>query len=97
MTKLYKTVIVVWSEDDTSDLNLARIGKDVEIGDSHCSSRDCNLIEDPESDDDWDDTSFFEDDDDCDDDDDDDDDDDEDEDDEDEDDDEEEVDDDNPK
>jgi len=95
MTKLYKTVIVVWSEDDTSDLNLARIGKDVEIGDSHCSSRDCNLIEDPESDDDWDDTSFFEDDDDCDDEDDDEDEDDED--DEDEDDDEEEVDDDNPK
>lgn len=62
MKPLYKTLITIWSEDDTSDVKLSRLGKDVDTESSYCSLRECMLVENPEEDEDWDDNSFFEDD-----------------------------------
>lgn len=59
MSPLFKTTIVIWSEEDTVNQSLKRIGSDVQSDFTYCSSRTCELIEDPEKDEDWDGTDFF--------------------------------------
>lgn len=57
--KLYKTTVVIWSEDDTSGLELEEVFEETMWGMAYCSSQQSNLIDDPENDPDWDGTEFF--------------------------------------
>jgi len=59
MTPLYKTTIVIWSQDDTGDEDLAVLCHDADEGGSYCSKQKCVLVKNPEEDADWDGTDFF--------------------------------------
>ena len=59
MRKLWKTTVVIWSEKDLSMAGLEYLGRDATQGESYCSKMDVELVEDPESDNDWDGTEFF--------------------------------------
>jgi hypothetical protein len=50
MTPLYKTTLVIWSEEETGDQTMKRLGSDVDSDFTYCSSRDCVFVEDPEKD-----------------------------------------------
>jgi hypothetical protein len=56
---LYKTTIVVWTEDNTDGISAERLGRELSIGDAYCSVKNCELVKDPDNDDNWDDTDFF--------------------------------------
>lgn len=56
--KLYKTTIVIWSEEDPSHLELEDLARDATSGDSYCSKQELARV-DPLSDPDWDGTEFF--------------------------------------
>lgn len=58
-TPLYKTTLVIWSEEETSAQTIKRIGADVESDFTYCSHRECEFVEEPEKDPDWDDNEFF--------------------------------------
>ena len=58
--QLYKTTIVIWSEDPIpDDVGLEYIGREADQGSNYCSKLEVNLIEDPKADPDWDGTEFF--------------------------------------
>ena len=59
MKKLFKTTIVIWSEYNTEDVELTDLAREATEGDSYCSKQECEQIEDPETDDEWDGTEFF--------------------------------------
>jgi hypothetical protein len=59
MRALLKTTIVIWSEIDSEGMNIADLAQDAIGGESYCSKEDTKVINDPESDPDWDDTEFF--------------------------------------
>lgn len=61
MRPLYKTTLVIWSDDDTADFTMRRIGNDVDQDNTFCSTRECVLVQDPEGDEDWEETDFFDD------------------------------------
>jgi len=56
---LHKTVIVIWSEEDTSNMELVDIVREAVCGDCYCSKQSCIPVPDHESDPDWDGTEFF--------------------------------------
>jgi hypothetical protein len=57
--KLFKTVAVIWSEFDPTDMELSDLARDAEVGDSYCSKTESTLVDNAESDPDWDGTEFF--------------------------------------
>lgn len=57
--KLFKTTIVIWSEYDTSAIELEDLAREATSGEAHCSSSNSELVEDPKGDPDWDGTEFF--------------------------------------
>ena len=58
--KLYKTTIVIWSEDDPTNLmEIDALAQDAMNGESYCSKQETVRVEDPISDPDWDGTEFF--------------------------------------
>jgi hypothetical protein len=59
MLKLYKTTVVVWSTYDPTEFELSDLARDAEQGGSYCSSFISVLLQDAESDPDWDGTEFF--------------------------------------
>lgn len=56
---LYKTTIVIWSEEDPSDVELEELAREATEGNSYCSKMRSEPIEDPKSDPAWDGTEFF--------------------------------------
>lgn len=56
---LYKATIVIWSEFDPTSLELEDLAREATNGSAYCSVMDCEVIENPESDPDWDGTEFF--------------------------------------
>ena len=61
MQKLYKTTIIIWSEDDPSGMELEDLGREATSGNSYCSKQVSELIRNPSQDPDWDGTEFFKD------------------------------------
>jgi hypothetical protein len=63
MTKtLYKTVIIIWTEDDpTEKLELTDLAREATDGMAYCSKMTATQITDPHHDPDWDGTEFFDD------------------------------------
>jgi len=57
--KLYKTTIVIWSDQDPRGTELEILARDAICGDAYCSKMESIDVEDPESDSDWDGTEFF--------------------------------------
>lgn len=57
--KLYKSTIVIWSEENPMQLELAELARKAEVGGAYCSKLRAELVEDPKSDPDWDGTDFF--------------------------------------
>jgi len=57
---LYKTTIVIWSEDSAENMTLEDIGREADSGSMYASSVKSKLIKSPEKDQDWDGTEFFE-------------------------------------
>ncbi len=59
LMKLYKSTIVIWSEENPMQLELSALARGAEVGDDYCSKRHAELVEDPGSDPDWDGADFF--------------------------------------
>lgn len=60
MAPLYKTTIVIWSEEDPSGrMELSQLAREAESGDCYCSRMHSERIPDPTTDPDWDDNEFF--------------------------------------
>jgi hypothetical protein len=59
LEKLFKTTIVIWSEDDPRDLSLGDLAREAERGSSYCSKSETRSVEEPSKDPDWDGTEFF--------------------------------------
>lgn len=58
--KLYKTTIIIWSEEDpTEKYELKALADEAERGSAYCSKMQAELVEDPTKDPDWDGTEFF--------------------------------------
>jgi hypothetical protein len=64
--KLYKTTIVIWSEEDPreqpGDDNvdaISALAREAEHGNAYCPKASTSLVEDPTKDPDWDGTEFF--------------------------------------
>lgn len=57
--QLYKSTIVIWSDEDPTKLELSDLARDAENGGSYCSKQIAELVESPEDDPDWDGTDFF--------------------------------------
>jgi hypothetical protein len=57
--KLWKTTIVIWSDYDPQQVELADIARDAQEGDAYCSKQTADFIEDVEKDPEWDGTEFF--------------------------------------
>lgn len=57
---LYKTVIIIWTEDDpTGKLELADLAREATDGMAYCSKMKATRIKNPAKDPDWDGTEFF--------------------------------------
>jgi hypothetical protein len=60
MTKpLFKSTIVIWSDYDPSNTELADLARDATDGDSYCSRAGAVKVDDPSTDPEWDGTEFF--------------------------------------
>lgn len=57
--KLWKTTIIVWSEDDPSEFELEDLAREAVSGGAYCSKQIAEEIDDPAGDPDWDGTEFF--------------------------------------
>ena len=57
--KLYKTIIVIWSEYPTDGVELEDLAHEATSGDAYCVSSECTAIEDAAKDPHWDGTEFF--------------------------------------
>lgn len=57
--KLYKTTIVIWSDEDPTNYELDDLAREAVSGGSYCSVCKTKVIENPEKDKDWDGTEFF--------------------------------------
>lgn len=62
---LLKTTIVIWSEPDSGRQAwpAADLAHDADSGDSYCSTKKSEIVQDPSTDPHWDNNSFFDDDD----------------------------------
>ena len=58
-TPLYKTTIVIWSEDSLQEVELEDAAHAATSGDAYCSRYRSEKVEDPWTDPDWDGTEFF--------------------------------------
>lgn len=56
---LYKTTIVIWSEEPTDFVPLDVLGNQAIYGEMYCSKQRCDRVDDPFNDPDWEDTEFF--------------------------------------
>jgi hypothetical protein len=59
---LYKTVVVIWSEEhpEEAQMELSDLAEEAETGSSaYCSKQVTTRVEDPTADPDWDGTEFF--------------------------------------
>ena len=56
---LYKTILVIWTEYPTDEVELADLGHAATSGDAYCVSQDCTLTPDVANDPHWDGTEFF--------------------------------------
>jgi hypothetical protein len=56
---LFKSTIVIWTEYDPTELELADLAHQAESGDAYCSSMTSAPVAEPEKDPDWDGTEFF--------------------------------------
>jgi hypothetical protein len=56
---LHKTVIVIWSKEDTSNMELVDIAREATCGSFYCAHQSCVPVPDHVADDDWDGTEFF--------------------------------------
>ena len=61
MRPLYKTTIVIWSDTDPRDWELATLARDAETGASYCSQMRSEIVTVPTTDPAWDGTEFFDD------------------------------------
>lgn len=59
--KLWKTTIVIWSEDDPQDMELSDLAREAESGSSICTKCVSGFVEHPDEDPDWDGNEFFDD------------------------------------
>ena len=60
MTKnLYKTTIVIWSDEDPANRSLVRLAEEATDGGAYCSVENTVFVMDPDLDPDWDGTEFF--------------------------------------
>ena len=57
--KLFKTTIVIWSEYDTTEVELEDLAREASSGDAYCSRYRSVAVEAPATDPDFDDTEFF--------------------------------------
>jgi len=56
---LWKTTIVIWTEYDPQQSELADLCRDAVEGEAYCSKSNSVLLPEPEGDPDWDGTEFF--------------------------------------
>lgn len=56
---LFKTTIVIWSEEDPAGIELSDLARDATDGESYCSKQVSQIVESPSGDPDWDGTEFF--------------------------------------
>lgn len=59
MKSLYKTVAVIWSEEDGSQIELIDLAQAATDGTAYCSRQASVQVADPTADPDWDGTEFF--------------------------------------
>lgn len=59
MKPLFKTTIIIWSEENTDNVSAEELARDADNGDSYCSVKNCRRVDNPDEDEDWDDTDFF--------------------------------------
>lgn len=59
--KLFKTTVVIWTEEDPSSMELEDLAREATVGNSYCSKQVTEEVEDPSIDPDWDGTEFFDD------------------------------------
>lgn len=59
MKKLFKTTIIIWSEENPNSMELEDVAREATSGEAYCSSMRSELIEEPEKDSAWDGTEFF--------------------------------------
>jgi hypothetical protein len=59
MKPLYKTTIIVWSDDNTEDMDIDHICQEAVDGAFYCSKQVCEKVEDPEEDPEYDCGEFF--------------------------------------
>lgn len=58
--KLYKTTIIIWTDDDPTDkVELEDLAREATSGAAYCSSMETVAVDDPEADPNWDGTEFF--------------------------------------
>lgn len=57
--KLWKSTVVIWSDSDPQQMELAHLAREAESGDSYCAKMATELIDKPKEDPDWDGTEFF--------------------------------------
>lgn len=57
---LYKTTIVIWTDFDPSESEIAGLAQEATDGTAYCSVQKSEKIDDPTKDPDWDGTEFFE-------------------------------------
>ena len=59
MMKLFKTTIVIWSDEDPAGIELEDLAREASRGGSYCSKQDTKIVDKPHEDSDWDGTEFF--------------------------------------
>lgn len=59
MRSLVKHTIVIWSEEDMQNEDIATIAAEATSGDAYCVSHETEVVEDPTRDPDWDGPEFF--------------------------------------
>ena len=57
--RLFKTTIVIWSGFDTSKISIMQAALDATEGFAYCAKHECEDIQNPQQDPDWDGTEFF--------------------------------------
>lgn len=56
---LYKTTIVIWTDWDSTNMDLAALGHEAMQGDAYCSAQTTTRVDDPHLDPEFDGTEFF--------------------------------------
>lgn len=47
---LWKSTIIIWSDQNPNTMELSDLARDAEVGDSYCSKQETILVENPEQD-----------------------------------------------